>query len=200
MEIIPRNVFYAKKGVTQTQECLWVFVVFFFFGGRGKNFDVFLNGKDWPKIYRRFDSYYLNATIIPKLKIVFFILLLIIAEAKIVPYWKWLWPCPQASSKRERRHAALWIQHMFSSPMLGQKCANSNFMEYKFQPHGILTFCFSLPNELHKECTIVMPSNETTVLPEMLKKLSSLSANAVTTISKLSLQQLPDTEKHISSN
>lgn len=73
----------------------------FFFGGRGKNFDVFLNGKDWPKIYRRFDSYYLNATIIPKLKIVFFILLLIIAEAKVVPYWKWLWPCPQASSKRE---------------------------------------------------------------------------------------------------
>lgn len=87
------TLFVPKKGVTPTQECLWVGFFVCFFGERGKNFDAFLNRKYWQKLYRRLDSYHLNATTIPKLEVVLFILLLIIAEAKIVPYWKWLWPC-----------------------------------------------------------------------------------------------------------
>lgn len=171
-----------KKVLHQHRNAYGLGFLFVFFGERGKNFDAFLNRKYWQKLYRRLDSYHLNATTIPKLEVVLFILLLIIAEAKIVPYWKWLWPCSQASSKRERHQAALWIQHLFSChariKMYKQQLhgiqiiptsrnTNSNLMEYKL-------FVF-LPNELHKECTIIMPSNETTTRPEMLKKLSPLA-------------------------
>lgn len=44
------------------------------------------------------------------------------------------------------------------------------------QPHGIQVFCFSFPNELCIECNIIMPAEETTTLPEILKKLYSLAS------------------------
>lgn len=75
-----------KKVLHQHRNAYGLGFLFVFFGERGKNFDAFLNRKYWQKLYRRLDSYHLNATTIPKLEVVLFILLLIIAEAKIVPY------------------------------------------------------------------------------------------------------------------
>lgn len=73
------------------------------------------------------------------------------------------------------------------------------------QPHGIQVLCFSFPNELCKECNVIMSSNETTTLPDILKKLSSLAGTHLCKCCHNRLQTVTSEtalhgKKHISSN